>query len=42
LEECACAGVQPRYVKWESAGESPVEYVIAKNLHRRHLTIGQR
>jgi hypothetical protein len=35
------AGVEPRFVEWAGTG-SPVEWVIATNLTRRHLTTSQR
>src|SRR5688500_6485789 len=34
--------VDPRFEEWTGAGELPTRYVIAKNLQRRQLTIGQR
>jgi hypothetical protein len=37
---CQHVGVEPRYVEWD--GESPTAYVLSLNLHRRHLTDGQR
>lgn len=36
------AGVEPRSVEWEPNGLTPVEWVVSKNLKRRHLTTGQR
>lgn len=39
---CEMNGVTPRYIRWEPDGTSPTEYVIAANLHRRHLTTAQR
>ena len=40
LRACRHAGVEPRYVAW--TGESPTAYVLSLNLHRRHLTDGQK
>ncbi len=39
---CEMAGVEPRYVEWHGEGGSPVAFVAARNLHRRHLTESQR
>jgi ParB-like chromosome segregation protein Spo0J len=42
---CLAAGVEPTVVLWgpDSAGSpTPVEYVISKNIHRRHLTAEQK
>lgn len=39
---CERAGVDPRYKKADLNGLSPTEYVISKNLKRRHLTESQR
>jgi ParB-like chromosome segregation protein Spo0J len=38
---CREAGVEPRFVQWDSAG-SVEAFVISKNLARRHLTPSQR
>ena len=40
---CACCdlGIAPRYRQWDGQG-SAVEFVVSLNLHRRHLTAGQR
>jgi hypothetical protein len=37
---CERAGVEPRFEEWD--GESPLRYVLSHNVHRRHLTPGQR
>jgi hypothetical protein len=40
---CKLADVKPRFVDFNEAKHGPpLEYVFAKNLHRRHLTVGQR
>ena len=39
---CEMAGVEPRYVEWRGEGGSPVAFIAARNLHRRHLTESQR
>ncbi|MGC8569634.1 MAG: ParB N-terminal domain-containing protein [Nitrososphaeria archaeon] len=38
---CMELGIEPKFVELPD-GISPLEYVIAKNLHRRHLTKDQR
>lgn len=44
LAACKLAGVEPDVLLWdrEDDGMSPTEWVIAANLHRRHLTRDQR
>lgn len=42
LAACDIAGVEPSFQEWNGLGELPTRYVIAKNLQRRQLTIGQR
>lgn len=39
---CKEAGVEPRFEQWHKNGVSLVNWIIAKNLHRRHLTASQR
>jgi N6-adenosine-specific RNA methylase IME4 len=39
---CNEAKVVPRFRTWEQSGNSPIAFVISENLHRRHLTQGQR
>jgi hypothetical protein len=38
---CRAAGVPVRTVSWDEQG-SPIDYVVSKNLHRRHLRQNQR
>lgn len=38
---CELAGVEPRFKEWKQNGVSLISWVIAKNLHRRHLTSSQ-
>lgn len=42
LRACELAGVAPRFDEVTLNGESPTEYVVSRNLHRRHLTTAQR
>lgn len=42
LAACELAGVEPRFIDVAESVESPVMYVVSKNLHRRHLTTSQR
>jgi ParB-like chromosome segregation protein Spo0J len=39
---CKLARVKPEFVAWEQNGIPAVAWVIAQNLHRRHLAAGQR
>jgi|SRR5215471_1235669 len=41
-ESCVIAGIEPRYCEVTINGDSPVLYVVSKNLHRRHLSCAQR
>lgn len=38
---CVQLGIEPKIEEWVGNSVSPLEYVVAKNLHRRHLTIPQ-
>lgn len=38
---CEALGIEPETVGWTPDG-SPVDYVLSLNLHRRHMTSGQR
>ena len=37
---CELAGIEPEFIAYR--GDDPVAFVISANLHRRHLTVGQR
>lgn len=39
---CAMAAVKPKYAEFPGTWEQAVKYVTSENLHRRHLTDGQR
>jgi N6-adenosine-specific RNA methylase IME4 len=41
-EACTLAGRAPLTVEWDGKGGSPTLFVLSLNLHRRHLTAGQR
>jgi site-specific DNA-methyltransferase (adenine-specific) len=41
LAACKIAGVKPKFVEWDGEG-SPLAWVVATNLVRRHLTASQR
>lgn len=40
LEACGRAGVKPHTIIYKD--DDPVEFIISKNIHRRHLTTSQR
>lgn len=40
LRACEEAGIEPHFT--EVIGVDPTNFVISRNLHRRHLTVGQR
>jgi ParB-like chromosome segregation protein Spo0J len=42
LRACELVGVAAMFEEWEPNGLTPVEFVLSKNLHRRHLTVAQR
>lgn len=42
LAACDLAGVSPQFIEMDGNLESPVLYVISRNLHRRHLSVSQR
>jgi len=39
---CLDLGIEPAYIEWHENGSNPLDYVISKNLHRRHLNESQR
>lgn len=39
---CNLVGAVPRMIPWDGKPGSPTLYVVAKNLHRRQLTLAQR
>jgi hypothetical protein len=41
LKACAELGIEPQFREWDGDG-SLVEFVVSLNLHRRHLSSGQR
>lgn len=42
IRACRLAGVKPRFVRWVPRGQTPLEWVLSTNLHRRHLSDDQR
>jgi hypothetical protein len=41
LEACRLAGVEPRFESWDGQG-TPLDFVVSRNLRRRHLDESQR
>lgn len=41
-QACLQLGVEPRFEKARLGEQTPIEYVLSKNLYRRHLTAPQR
>ena len=41
-QACLLAGVEPKFITWQGDHGTPLEFVVAKNLKRRHLTASQR
>jgi hypothetical protein len=39
---CQKAGMEPRYVQFEGNAEDILRFIVSANIHRRHLTPGQR
>jgi ParB-like chromosome segregation protein Spo0J len=39
---CEELEIEPRYQEWAGEGGSVLAFIVAKNLHRRHLTAAQR
>jgi hypothetical protein len=39
---CEEAGVEPRFEVFDDTEQTPLSFVLAKNLYRRHLTEGQK
>jgi len=42
IRACRLAGVKPRFIRWQPKGQTPLEWVLSTNLHRRHLSDDQR
>lgn len=42
LRACEQLGIEPRYQEFQGSEAEAVEFVLAKNLHRRHLTQSQK
>ena len=38
LMACQIAGVEPRFEAWDDARGDVAEWIVSKNIHRRHLT----
>ena len=39
---CEALGIKPDTVEWDGEAGHPIMFVVAKNIHRRHLTPSQR
>jgi hypothetical protein len=39
---CIQADIKPQFIQWHRNGVSPLAFVIAQNLQRRHLSLVQR
>ena len=39
---CLDLGIEPTYEEWQNGHGDPLDYVLSKNLHRRHLNETQR
>lgn len=39
---CVSLGLTPKFEAWSGQGGSLINFIVARNLHRRHLTAGQR
>ena len=39
---CMQAEIEPKFVEWDGRGDSPLNFVLSENLHRRHLTPSQK
>lgn len=39
---CQLRGIKPEFMQAQCNGSTPTEYVVSKNLHRRHLSESQR
>lgn len=39
---CLDLSIEPQYIEWNENTSNPLDYVISKNLHRRHLNESQR
>jgi|GEM_PF-1963536 len=41
-QACLLAGIEPKFIQWQGDHGTPIEFVVAKNLKRRHLSASQR
>ena len=42
LRACASVGVEPRFEDFEGTDDDALGFVVSRNIHRRHLSSGQR